>query len=62
MLNAVLNDCGDGYVVFRGPDAGVAVGGLADGYGDVGHGLAGFLFPDCAPGVGNYVQRRGAGF
>jgi len=35
---------GDGGVVLRGPDAGLAVGIVADGYGDVAHG--------CLPGIG----------
>ena len=42
----VLHDGGDGGVVLGGPDAGLAVGIVADGYGDVAHGcpldLAGF--------------------
>ena len=42
----VLHDGGDGGVVLCGPDTGLAVGIVADGYGDVAHGcpldLAGF--------------------
>ena len=34
----VLHGGGDGGVVLRGPDAGLAVGIVADGYGDVAHG------------------------
>jgi len=58
----VQHDGGDGGAVFRGPDAGVVVGIVADGLGDVAHGwppgLGGILdaYFDCAPGEANYMQ------
>jgi hypothetical protein len=56
------DDGGEGDVVFCSPDARLAVGIVADGYGDVAHGcslgLAGFwgVHINCAPRGGNYVQ------
>ena len=49
-----MHEGGDGGVFLCGPDAGLAVGIVADGYGDVAHvppglgGDFGWLFPLCA--------------
>jgi hypothetical protein len=57
-----LRDGGDGGVILRDPDAGLAAGIVADGYGDIAHGCLpwiGRILDDwfhCAPRDRNYMQ------